>query len=338
MMIRMMTLAAVLATGVTVLAEDNGTMPKVKLSTSKGDIVVQLNGDKAPISTLNFLQYVEDGYYDGTVFHRVMSTFMIQGGGFTTEAKKEEGLREGIKNEWKNGLKNERGTIAMARVGGQPDSGSSQFFINVVDNSFLDRPQRDGAAYAVFGKVVEGMDVVDAIKDVEVAPHPTLPGGKTPVEPVIIKSASVVGEWNKEEVKKAIDKMEEARKAELQGRIDQYNKAVENGKKLDSGLIIYDVEVGDGETPGATDTVEVHYTGWLTDGKKFDSSRDRNRPFTFSLSGGVIKGWLEGVATMKVGGKRRLVIPPDLGYGPNGTGPIPGNATLVFDVELLGIK
>ncbi|MGB0715158.1 MAG: peptidylprolyl isomerase [Phycisphaerae bacterium] len=337
-MIRNLALAMVLTTGLTAMAEDNGTMPKVKLSTTKGDIVLQLNGEKAPISTLNFMQYVEEKFYDGVVFHRVMDNFMIQGGGFTTEAKKTEGLRSGIKNEWKNGLKNVRGSISMARVGGQPDSGSSQFFINVVDNAFLDRQQRDGAAYAVFGKVTEGMDVVDAIKGVEVSAHPVLPGGKTPVEPIIINSATVVGTWNKSGVEGAIKKMEEMAQAEFQGRIDAWKEAVEKGTKQESGLIIYDVKVGDGATPSSTDTVEVHYTGWLTDGKKFDSSRDRNRPFSFSLSGGVIKGWLEGVATMKVGGMRRLVIPADLGYGPNGTGPIPGNATLVFDVELLGVK
>jgi len=100
-----------------------------------------------------------------------------------------------------------------------------------------------------------------------------------------------------------------------------------------------DLQVGDGPSPGPADSVEVHYTGWLTDGTKFDSSVDRGQPFTFSLKGGVIQGWLEGVASMKVGGKRKLIIPSDLAYGPQGRAPvIPGGATLIFDVELLGIK
>ena len=115
-------------------------------------------------------------------------------------------------------------------------------------------------------------------------------------------------------------------------------EAREKGTKTESGLICYDIKVGDGPTPGPTDKVEVHYTGWLTDGTKFDSSVDRGTPFAFSLTGGVIQGWLEGVATMKVGGKRTLVIPADLAYGERGRPSIPPNSTLVFDVELLAIK
>ncbi|MEN0019746.1 MAG: peptidylprolyl isomerase [Planctomycetota bacterium] len=138
---------------------------QVKLATTKGDIVIELDHDEAPISAKNFQTYVEEGFYDGTIFHRVIDGFMIQGGGFTPDMQQKK-TRDTIKNEWKNNLKNERGALAMARLGGDPDSASSQFFINVKDNSFLDQPQPDGAAYAVFGKVVEGMDVVDAIKGV----------------------------------------------------------------------------------------------------------------------------------------------------------------------------
>ena len=150
--------------------ESSGMHPRVKMETTLGDIVLELDAEKAPISTLNFIQYAQDKYYDGTIFHRVMAGFMIQGGGFTVDQKKTEGLREGIKNEWKNELKNRRGTIAMARMGGRPDSATAQFFINVVDNASLNQA-RDGAAYAVFGKVVEGMETVDKIRDVAVEWH-----------------------------------------------------------------------------------------------------------------------------------------------------------------------
>lgn len=133
----------------------------VKLSTSMGDIVLELDGVKAPISTENFVSYVNKGFYDGTIFHRVIDGFMIQGGGFTSDLKQKP-TEKPIKNEWKNGLKNRRGTIAMARTA-VADSATSQFFINVNDNAALDQPN-DGAAYAVFGKVIAGMGVVDKIR------------------------------------------------------------------------------------------------------------------------------------------------------------------------------
>lgn len=140
---------------------------RVKFSTSLGDFIVELDAEKAPVSVDNFLQYVDDKYYDGTIFHRVISNFMIQGGGFTTdEPPSPKDTHAPIINEGKNGLKNARGTIAMARTG-MPDSATSQFFINVVDNGNLDYPKPDGHGYAVFGKVVDGMEIVDKIKNVK---------------------------------------------------------------------------------------------------------------------------------------------------------------------------
>jgi len=162
---------------------------RIRLTTSKGPITIEIDPKNAPISSENFVSYVKAGAYDGTIFHRVIGHFMIQGGGFTADMKKKP-TSKAIKNEWKNGLKNTRGAVAMARLGGSPDSATNQFFINVVDNAFLDRPQPDGAAYAVFGKVVEGMDTVDAIKGVRT----TSKGGMddVPVEPVVIEKAEVV--------------------------------------------------------------------------------------------------------------------------------------------------
>jgi len=158
-----------------------------KLSTSKGDIILELNESKAPLSVANFVQYIKDGHYDGTTFHRVIGNFMIQGGGFTPDMK-QKGTRDPIKNEWKNGLKNTRGTISMARTS-MADSATSQFFINVVDNSGLDMP-RDGAAYAVFGRVIGGMEVVDAIRNVKTGRK----GGMqdVPLEDVMITKASLL--------------------------------------------------------------------------------------------------------------------------------------------------
>jgi peptidyl-prolyl cis-trans isomerase A (cyclophilin A) len=155
----------------------------VSMMTSKGQIVLQLDRGRAPITVANFLGYVDAGFYDGTIFHRVMDNFMIQGGGFDVDLKKKK-TRDGIKNEWRNGLTNDRGTIAMARYSGQPDSATSQFFINVKDNVALDR-NRDGAAYAVFGKVVAGMDVIDQIRRVQTVVRGT--HKNVPTEPVVIE-------------------------------------------------------------------------------------------------------------------------------------------------------
>ncbi|HMP74818.1 MAG TPA: peptidylprolyl isomerase [Kiritimatiellia bacterium] len=138
----------------------------VTLKTSHGDITLELYADKAPDTVANFLQYVADGHYNGTIFHRVMDGFMIQGGGFTKDMQ-QKSTRAPVKNEAANGLKNDRGTIAMARTS-DPHSASAQFFINVADNAFLNfsAPNPRGFGYCVFGKVVSGMDVVDKIKGV----------------------------------------------------------------------------------------------------------------------------------------------------------------------------
>jgi cyclophilin family peptidyl-prolyl cis-trans isomerase len=158
-----------------------GADPRVKLTTSMGDIVVQLDPAKAPKTVANFLQYVKDKHYDGTVFHRVIDGFMVQGGGFTADMKQKP-AHEPIANEADNGLRNRRGTIAMARTN-DLHSATSQFFVNLVDNAFLDhRPGNFG--YAVFGRVASGIDVIDKIaatKTGRVGGH-----GDVPQEPVVV--------------------------------------------------------------------------------------------------------------------------------------------------------
>ncbi|MDO1474536.1 peptidyl-prolyl cis-trans isomerase [Comamonas thiooxydans] len=161
---------------------------KVQLKTSMGDIVVELNDAKAPKSAANFLQYVRDKHYDGTVFHRVIDGFMIQGGGMDTNLN-EKPTRAPIPLEASNGLKNDRGTIAMARTG-NPNSATSQFFINVVNNDMLNAPKPDGHGYAVFGKVVKGMDVVDKIRAVATGNRGM--HQNVPTTPVTILSATEI--------------------------------------------------------------------------------------------------------------------------------------------------
>ena len=154
-------------------AAAKNSAPRVEMKTSQGRIVVELNAEKAPISVKNFLSYVAKKHYDGTVFHRVIPGFMIQGGGFAVEEGRlvERETGKGIQNEAQNGLRNEKGTIAMARRG-DPNSATSQFFLNVTDNTRLDFPNPDGHGYAVFGKVVEGMDVVEKIEQAVTTQRP----------------------------------------------------------------------------------------------------------------------------------------------------------------------
>ena len=162
--------------------------PKVEMKTSMGDIVLELYPDKAPKSVENFLEYVKSGHYDGTIFHRVINGFMIQGGGFDS-GMKQKPTGAPIENEAKNGLKNEPYTVAMARTNA-PHSATAQFFINVNNNSSLDYPGHDGWGYAVFGKVVQGQDVVNRIK--AVATGNAGMHQNVPLKPVVIESASVI--------------------------------------------------------------------------------------------------------------------------------------------------
>ncbi len=168
-----------------------GTSPRVALETSKGRIVVELDAARAPKTVENFLAYVESGFFDGTIFHRVIPGFMIQGGGFTAGMDRKD-TRAPIENEAASSdLSNARGTIAMARTS-DPNSATAQFFINLVDNARNLDPAPGNAGYAVFGKVVEGMDVVDSIASVETTRKSMM--ADVPVEPVVIEKATVVGD------------------------------------------------------------------------------------------------------------------------------------------------
>jgi len=159
----------------------------ITLKTNRGDIVIELDKENAPKTSENFIQYVKEGHFDGTIFHRVIENFMIQGGGFMP-GMVEKQTRNPIENEAKNGLSNLEGTIAMARTA-DPHSASAQFFINVADNKFLDYPGQDGWGYCVFGKVTAGMDVVNEIKGVETTSH--MGHQDVPADDIVVEQAIV---------------------------------------------------------------------------------------------------------------------------------------------------
>ena len=336
----------------------------VLMKTNQGDILLRLDNKLAPISTENFLRYVDEGGYDGTIFHRVISNFMIQGGGFDTNYEKRP-TSAPIKNEWVNGLKNQKNTIAMARIGGNADSATNQFFINVVDNGQLDRPQADGAAYAVFGHVIAGQKTVEAIRT---TPKEKRPGAfvDSPKDAIVIEKAMQV---DLAEAKKIVEAQGESpavcteqtqNEKQALATAKGIKAAMEGSKMLtrtdvapkdlpgipvdrpadgeNAGLKWWVLEQGNGATPNHyEDRVTVHYSGYLLDGTKFDSSVDRGQPATFAL-GQVIEGWTLGVGQMKVGEKKKLLIPAKLAYKAQGRPPvIPPNATLVFDVELIEV-
>jgi peptidyl-prolyl cis-trans isomerase B (cyclophilin B) len=336
------TVAAVLAASLWVNAAEDGAKPKVKLETTKGTIVIELYNQAAPRTVANFLQYVKDGHYNGTIFHRVIKGFMVQGGGFSKDMT-EKATRPPVANEADNGLKNEVGTIAMARTG-DPHSATAQFFINTVNNTGLNFRSKDaeGWGYCVFGKVVGGMSTVTAIENV-----PTGDKGmfqNVPITPVEITKALVVeatpaAKDTAANAKKGVAPSKVTSSSQVTGKDTVAKKAAVKATDTvttASGLKYIVIKKGNGVKPKSGAAIKVHYTGKFLDGKVFDSSVQRNEPFSFAVgTGQVIKGWDEGLLLMSKGEKCVFIIPPQLGYGAGGTGPIPPNSTLIFEVELI---
>ncbi|MCB9850743.1 MAG: peptidylprolyl isomerase [Phycisphaerales bacterium] len=312
------------------------------IETERGNIRLELFPDKAPLTCANFVNLVQHGFYDGLLFHRVIPNFMIQGGDPEGTGMGGPGYR--FADEFDPDLRHDGpGVLSMANSG--PNTNGSQFFITHKDTPWLNDK------HSVFGKVIEGQDVVNAVEKGDHMKKITIEGDASSL---LEKYKDKVAEWNeaiaklptpeeREAKRMAEEEAQKAELAKLDETIAEYVKKLEGetgktAEKSESGLYSIIMEPGTGESPKATDVVEVHYTGWLLDGTEFDSSVKRGKPATFPLNR-VIKGWTEGVGMMKVGEKRKLIIPPDLGYGPRGMGRvIPPNSPLVFDVELLSIK
>jgi peptidyl-prolyl cis-trans isomerase A (cyclophilin A) len=303
-----------------------------KFNTAKGSILVKLTHDKTPGTVGNFVGLAEGNlennekpqgkpYYNGLKFHRVIPDFMIQGGCPNGTGAGGPGYQ--FDDEFHPDLKHSGpGVLSMANAG--PGTNGSQFFITHVGTPWLDNK------HTVFGHVVEGQEVVDAIAQ-----------GDTIESVEIIREGDEAKNWNAIEAFRTFEGAREKRVAETQKRAEEEMEKLAAGfEKTASGLRYQIIQKGNGKQAEKGRTVSVHYKGMLPNGQVFDSSYTRKKPIDFPLGKGhVIEGWDEGIALLSVGDKARFVIPSNLGYGERGAGGvIPPNATLIFDVELMDVK
>lgn len=334
------------------------------IQTNKGDIIVKLEHEKTPITVANFVslaegnnpfvsdEYKEKPYYDGISFHRIIKDFMIQGGDPTGTGTGSPGYR--FKDEFNDSLTHsKKGILSMANSG--PKTNGSQFFITHKETPWLN------GRHTVFGEVVMGIEVVDSIANVETGPQ------DKPSEDIVMNKVEIVrnGKVAKKfdaiqimtdyfEEEKAIEAAFKKMKEDL---VAEFAKQKEEAEEMSSGLRIYSLKKGDGEQPKIGQKVMVLYAGWLANAELFDSNYEEvakqfNKfdlrrkqgggyfpvPMDYSPEARLIPGFKEGLQTMKVGDKIRVFIPPHLGYGPQGGGPIPPNADLIFDLEITGIQ
>jgi peptidyl-prolyl cis-trans isomerase A (cyclophilin A) len=306
-----------------------------KITTAKGEILIKLEYEKVPVTVANFVGLAEGNftydtititkpYFDGLKFHRVIADFMIQGGDpFGTGAG---GPGYAFPDEIDTTLKHTGpGILSMANAG--PGTNGSQFFITHKSTPWLD------GKHTVFGHVIKGQEVVNAIKQGDTMDKvEIIRVGKKAMKFDATKTFSSGIAAMKEKQKAAMAKQNSDFKTEMA-------KTYPNATQTESGLMYEVTKEGNGTFPAAMQTVEVHYTGYFTDGKKFDSSVDRNQPFKFVYKKGqVIKGWDEGIGLASIGGEIKLIIPYWLAYGEAGRSTIPPKATLIFDVQLIGVS
>ncbi len=326
-----------------------------KMETSKGDMIIRLEEKEAPVTVANFVGLAQgklknsskpEGtpFYDGTIFHRVIKNFMIQGGDPKGTGMGDPGYKF---DDEVNGLTHSgKGILSMANSG--PNTNGSQFFITHTATPHLD------GRHTVFGKVVVGEDVVDAIANTETG------GADKPKTDVVLKHVLIftkgdayknydavsvfttlkgkIKDSNAEKMA-AIKAAAEKKAQEFSANQDKWAKEkMEGMEALPSGMYIKKTHTTDGEQVNPGDNVKVHYAGRLLDGTEFDNSYKRNEPILIPIGAGrVIKGWDEGITKFKVGEKGTLLIPPNMGYGAQGAGGvIPGNAWLEFDIEIVG--
>ena len=299
-----------------------------KIITNKGDISLSLSYDKTPLTVANFIclaeglmPEMEKPFYDNLKFHRVIPDFMIQGGCPLGTGTGDHGYK--FPDEFHPDLKHDGpGVLSMANSG--PNTNGSQFFITHKETPWLD------GKHSVFGKVSDesSQDVINSIEqDDEILSIEIVRVGKE------AKNFDALKVFNS-----SMEEAQKLAKEEEKAMLAQMEAISKDANTTDSGLKYIMLKEGSGSSPVPGNNVSVHYSGYLLDGTKFDSSYDRGEPITFPLGQGrVIKGWDEGIGMLKVGGKAKLIIPPNLAYGDRAIGPIPANSILMFEVELVDI-
>ncbi len=302
------------------------------MGTSKGDILLKLDFEKAPLTVANFVGLAEGTidstkspkpFYDGLTFHRVVDDFVIQGGDPLGNGTGGPGYS--FPDEFHSDLKHQKaGILSMANAG--PNSNGSQFFITLNETPWLDNK------HSIFGEVVEGMEVVKKIQEGDTIQKVTvLRNGKA------AKNFKVDQNFFNDLKKQVTQKNQEADAEKIQKVIKKFFPNPNKAKESASGIYYEILQEGTGNPPAKGKSLSVHYAGKLTSGQEFDSSYRRNQPFSFVLGEGrVIRGWEETLAQMKKGEKRIVLLPPDMAYGAGGAGNvIPPNAHLIFEIELI---
>lgn len=320
---------------------DRPLHPRVKIVTTLGDILIEVDGERAPAPARHFLAYVQAGFYDGTIFHRVKKDSLIQAGGYLPDlSKKPAELTDPFSRRWSQKLKSKAGSVAL--IHGSVGSGgqTAQFFINVLDNKKIDNG-RSKDRFSVFGQVIEGMDTVERIRNATLSTHPALAAGLlpvVPVKPIVMKSVRLLTSVDMAKLKVLANLafrlpsqvlVEAVKKLEA-----KYGKPF---KVTDSGIRYLDVQVGAGPQLLDHDSFEFHYELTLPDGLVVETTFLKGVPRTTEL-GGLYKGLRETLRAMHEGGERISILPPELGFPGGIPGKFPPNSTLIYRLELLSIN
>ncbi len=323
----------------TLVADDNKMFPRAKITTNLGSFVVKLDAEAAAAPVLTFLQYATKGYYDGTIFHRIVKNSVVQGGGFTPDMKpKPARYSSPDLPGWANDRRNEVGTIALRRGRGPAGTGMAEFYINVVTNRRLDGKEYDGL-FAVIGDVISGFDTIERIAAVPVGTNKSYAGGESavvPISPVVIQSVTVLDPVDPDAIRAAVAHLMISSDQLAENLIKRFEK--QSGHKVvttKSGLRYVDLVIGRGPQPISGDFIEFQYHGTLLNGEVFETTL-QSQPAKRRVDK-LVAGMKEGMMSMNEGGQRVLIVPPAIGFAEGIPGIIPSDATLVFEVELLGI-